>query len=153
MRCSQPRTDAQLTKKRVSGRLDKVVDRKREMKKLFYLLALVLSLVFWGCSSKEMNEFKNLSIEHVDVSGIENGIYSGEYTYLKFTYKVAVHINEHKITKIDIINNRSSSQSKMAEEIAANIVAEQRNDVDVISGATTTSKALLKAIENALSGS
>jgi uncharacterized protein with FMN-binding domain len=38
----------------------------------------------------------------------------------------------------------------MAEGVVKSILDQQKNDVDVVSGATTTSKALLKAVENAL---
>jgi uncharacterized protein with FMN-binding domain len=37
----------------------------------------------------------------------------------------------------------------MAEGVVKGIVGRQKNDVDAVSGATTTSKALLKVVEKA----
>ena len=54
--------------------------------------------------------------------------------------------------KIDVIKNRETEYAKKAEEVTKNIIRYQKLDVDVISGASTTSKALLKAVENALTG-
>ncbi|GAB1456487.1 hypothetical protein MASR2M48_17950 [Spirochaetota bacterium] len=49
-----------------------------------------------------------------------------------------------------MLSSGDTKQAKMAEGVFASIISEQKNDVAVVSGATTTSKAFLKAIENAL---
>ena len=41
---------------------------------------------------------------------------------------------------------------EVTQELFDNVIAAQSIDVDVLSGATVTSKAYLKSIENALSG-
>jgi len=63
---------------------------------------------------------------------------------------VQVTVVSHQIKEIAIIKNRTARHAKMAEDIVKSILGQQKNDVDVVSGATTTSKALLKAVENAL---
>lgn len=59
-------------------------------------------------------------------------------------------VANHQIKDIAIIENRTTKHAKMAEGVVKRILERQKNDVDAISGATTTSKALLKATENAL---
>jgi uncharacterized protein with FMN-binding domain len=49
-----------------------------------------------------------------------------------------------------LTRNRTTKYARMAEAVVKNILDQQKNDVDVVSGATTTSKALLKTVENAL---
>ena len=49
-----------------------------------------------------------------------------------------------------VVKNRATTHAETAEGVAQRVLEQQKNDVDVVSGATTTSKALLRAIENAL---
>ena len=81
-----------------------------------------------------------------------DGVYRGEYdmsgTPIKVTLDVSILNN--KITDINIIRHNSSSIGKKAEVITASIIEQQRLDVDVVSGASASSKAILKAVENAL---
>lgn len=104
-----------------------------------------------SCNSSDINETRNLQINKVDVSSLADGNYTGKYSYGKSSYEVSVTIKDKKIENIDVLKNRDSKFAKKAEGVLNKIVAEQRNDVEVVSGATTTSKALLKAVENALS--
>ena len=73
-------------------------------------------------------------------------------TYGGFTYEVEVQVTGHEIKNITITRNRTTSHAQKAEGVVSRILEQQKNDVDAVSGATTTSKALLKAVENALEG-
>ena len=110
----------------------------------------VVALLMAGCTSSEVTETRKLLINHVDLQKAANGIYEGEYGYGKFTYVVEVAIQDHRIARISVLMNRDTKRAKMAEGVVGKVMDYQRNDVDVVSGATTTSKALLKAIENAI---
>ncbi len=96
-------------------------------------------------------EVREMQINDVNLSRVDDGVYQGEFSYANFTYKVEVAVADRRITKIRILQNRESSYAKMAEGVADQVLASQSLQVDGISGATTTSKALLKAMENALS--
>ncbi|HET6488015.1 MAG TPA: FMN-binding protein [Spirochaetia bacterium] len=106
-----------------------------------------------GCTSAEMTATRQLPITRVDLSQARDGSYDGEYTYGRFTYRVEVVILDHRIVTIRILDNRNTRRALMAEGVVDRILQSQRNDVDAVSGATTTSKALLKATENALTRS
>ncbi|WP_019501269.1 FMN-binding protein [Pseudanabaena sp. PCC 6802] len=67
-----------------------------------------------------------------------------------FTYVVEVTVTQQKITRINILRNRPDVYPKLAAGITKKVINAQKIDIDAVTGATTTSKALLLAIENAL---
>ncbi|MDD3095996.1 MAG: FMN-binding protein, partial [Candidatus Marinimicrobia bacterium] len=79
-----------------------------------------------------------------------NGNYRGNFSYGDFTCVVEEFVSNTRIETINILENRDSEYAKMAEGVAEKVLRRQGNDVDVVSAATATSKALLKAVENAL---
>jgi uncharacterized protein with FMN-binding domain len=91
-----------------------------------------------------------MPINHVDLAQVKDGKYPGSYSYGGFKYEVMVDVESHQIKNITITTNRTTSHAQAAEGVIKSILVQQKNDVDVVSGATTTSKALLKAVENAL---
>ena len=107
-------------------------------------------VVLSGCVSKEVLEVRAMQIGSVDLDLVADGTHRGDFTYGEFTYIVDVVVLEHRITEIVVVANRDSTHAQMAEGVLDTIVSDQRTDVDVVAGATTTSKALLKAVENAL---
>ena len=63
--------------------------------------------------------------------------------------KVEVTIQNGEITGIRILEHKNE-RGQAAEAVVDRIVAEQRIDVDAVSGATNSSTVLKKAVENAL---
>ncbi len=61
-------------------------------------------------------------------------------------------VKDHKIAGIKMITNRNTAYAKKAEGVIQKILEKQSPNVDTVSGASTTSKAILKAVENALEG-
>jgi uncharacterized protein with FMN-binding domain len=59
-------------------------------------------------------------------------------------------VENHKITKIDIVKDVTFSKPDVSEELFMRVMESQDTRVDAVTGATVTSKAYLKAIENAL---
>jgi uncharacterized protein with FMN-binding domain len=113
-----------------------------------FLSLVALALV--GCASQEVRDVRAMAIGHVDMQAARDGTYRGEYAYGSFTYAVDVTVADHRITEIIVVANRDTTHAKKAEGVLPRVLELQKNDVDAISGATTTSKALLKAIENAI---
>ena len=112
------------------------------------LPAILVAL--FGCASAEVKAVRNMPINHVDLPKVKDGGYNGDFTYGGFTYEVGVTVASGRIKDIAVVKNRTTKHAKMAEAVVKSILEQQRNDVDAVSGATTTSKALLKAVENAL---
>jgi len=84
-----------------------------------------------------------------DLSNIQDGDYIGEYSITPVHVKVKVSVNNHQITDISILQHDNGLGST-AESIVNDIVEEQSLDIDAVSGATVSSKCILKAVENAI---
>jgi len=87
-------------------------------------------------------------IENIDISGIPDGIYTGECDVGYISAKVTVTIKDGVITNIDL--DHQHDRGAAAERVVTDILARQRVDVDAVSGATNSSSVIMKAISNAL---
>lgn len=95
------------------------------------------------------NIIKNVRIEKIDLSKVANGNYSGSFDALEVGADVKVTVDNHKITDIKIVHHKNV-RGKQAEVIPKRVIAAQSLQVDTVSGATNSSKVILKAIDNAL---
>jgi uncharacterized protein with FMN-binding domain len=119
------------------------------MKKPAVLFLLAVAALCISCST---NRFADIQALLPDLSDKADGTYRGEYNLSGAPVKVVldVVVRNHIITSINIIQHIRSPIGKKAERITGSIIERQSLDVDVISGATGSSKAILKAVENAL---
>ncbi|KUK52690.1 MAG: FMN-binding domain protein [Marinimicrobia bacterium 46_47] len=111
---------------------------------------MILFMLFTSCARKELTQVRTMEILPIPVQAIPDGRYEGRFTYSNFEYAVEVLVDNHQITGIRVLQNRISDYAKKAEEVLEKVVNEQKTDVEAVTGATTTSKVLLKAVENAL---
>lgn len=100
---------------------------------------------------KYKNIIKNIRIDKVDLSKVSNGTYNGSFDALEVGAQVKVTVDNHKITDIKIIHHKNVRGQK-AEVIPERVISAQSLQVDTVSGATNSSKVILKAIDNALKG-
>ena len=116
------------------------------MKKLILFLIfslLVLSVIF------SKNAFEKIEIENIDLQKVSDGVYIGEHKTGPVYVKVEVTVDDHKITEILILKHKQG-KGKKAEKIVVDVVDKQSLQVDTITGATGSSKVILKAVEKAL---
>ncbi|NPV53446.1 MAG: FMN-binding protein [Firmicutes bacterium] len=106
--------------------------------------------IFMAHNSGEFRKVRNMPINEVDLSRVSDGTYEGDFSYGRFTYVVEVIVKDHRIENIKILKNRDTGHAKKAEGVIKRVIQAQSLKVDAITGATTTSKTLLKAVENAL---
>jgi len=118
---------------------------------VFLIIFLVFTGACFGFLLMGKNKTLNLQIGSVDLSNVEDGVYHGKYSGYRWTTEVEVTVQNHEITKIDIIKNPVFNPVT-AREVADNIIDQNKIPVEVVSGATVDSKALMKAVENALTG-
>lgn len=80
------------------------------------------------------------------------GTYSNEAEGYYSTLKVAVTLDGHNIMSIEILSHEEPEilSEIVFEELPPRIIKANSVDVDVISGATYTSKALINAVEKAI---
>lgn len=96
-------------------------------------------------------EVRQMAIEKVTLAAVPDGTYTGEFIYSSVITKVAITVKDHKIESIDILERGEGEHpDKAAAGIVKRVMEKQTLDVEVVTGATTSSKALLKAMENAL---
>jgi uncharacterized protein with FMN-binding domain len=117
------------------------------------LIALIIGGIFLGLYLKTVKDYqdkiKNTTIGEVDISKLSDGIYTGDYD-IGFIYaQVEVTVISGKITKI-ILLRHDNDRGTIAEDITNTVIREQSLQVEAVSGATNSSKTILKAIENAL---
>lgn len=127
------------------------------MKKYIIISIIVIVVV---CSVLAINYFKRISnykdkvnnivLNNVNLDNKEDGKYIGEFDADVISAKVEVEVKNKKINNINLIEHKND-RGAPAEVITQKVVDAQSLDVDVISGATNSSKVILKAIENALS--
>jgi len=108
------------------------------------IIIFFITLSVTSCSMA----LSGIRAEMPDLSEKADGIYHG--TFMSVTLDVTVA--DHQITKINIIEHYHSPVGKNAEKITGRILQKQSLDVDTVTGATLSSQAILKAVENALKG-
>lgn len=112
------------------------------------LLACTAAVVLMGgCTFVE--KIEQLTIDDVDIAAVGDGEYTGTVRILPVTAKVRVAVKDGVITGIDLVSHFHGPDHGV-DEILGRVIAEQSLAVDAVSGATYSSKVVLKAIESAL---
>jgi len=125
------------------------------MKKGILIIIIVVVVIAIGILSSlmsrntaEMKRVRAMPINDIKLSNISDGVYKGDYSYGGFTYEVGVIVKDYKIEDIKMLKNRKTFHAQKAEGVIPKALHAQSLNVDAVTGATTTSKAILKAIEN-----
>ena len=111
------------------------------------LLVLIAIMMIFAFVGKE--ETINLNIETVDLTKIADGTYVGSYENFRWTNKVEVNVNDHKIAGIKPLKIQDG-RDDLVKNLTMRILDRQSPDVDAVSGATASSNGFLKAVETAL---
>jgi uncharacterized protein with FMN-binding domain len=102
--------------------------------------------------SEEVEQIKNMDISYVDPATVPDGEYTGEFPFRqRYLYRVKVTVKSGRIADIQVLEN--GTENEYAEKglgVIPRILQEQSPKVDAVSGATVTSKALMKCVEKAL---
>ena len=114
---------------------------------IFSLFTVILTVI--SCNTSSLAEIK---ASLPDMNGKSDGVYRGNYNLSGSPVKVTldVTVQNNNIIAIKIIEHFRSPIGKKAEKITERIIEEQSLNIDAISGATGSSKAIMKAVENAL---
>lgn len=107
----------------------------------------------WLFTEKERREARNVQIGEVDFKHLHAGDYVGEYAGGMYKWRantVKVTVAAQKVTAIKLLEHSKNQPATSTDELFGRVIQAQSLQVDSISGATLTTKAYLKAIENAL---
>jgi uncharacterized protein with FMN-binding domain len=108
----------------------------------------------WSALAKEHAEARSLLLNTVDFSNLQDGTYVGDYEGGMYKWRVntaKVTVKSGKVADIELLSPAGGSKDNMQQEaLYDRVIQKQSLQVDLISGATLTSKAYLQAVENAL---
>jgi uncharacterized protein with FMN-binding domain len=102
-------------------------------------------------TEENLESLKNMEIADIDLAAIADGVYAGSYSSFPVSAEVSVTVKDHVITGIELLKH-DNGQGAPAEVIPGKVVESQTLRIDSVSGATYSSRVILKAIENALLG-
>ena len=102
-------------------------------------ISVISALMLNGC-------WTDFPIETPDLQKVSGGTYIGEYKAGPVRVKAEVQVLNHTIMEVKILEH-DNGLGKKAEVITNSIIKNQSLDVDVVSGATLSSKVILKAVE------
>lgn len=113
------------------------------------LAFVVIGAILFSVANRGVSTLRRLEIEATGFSRVPDGTYEGNYEYARWNYKVRIRIADGTATSIDIV---SPAGDAFAQRVAEAVLSAQTLGIDRVSGATASTNAVLKALENALSG-
>jgi uncharacterized protein with FMN-binding domain len=124
------------------------------------ILVTTAALVLGGgvlFTAGERREAKNLPIDNINFKQLNDGVYVGEYEYegrsglwKANNNKVQVTVSAGKVNDIKLLEQKGKQVPQYTDKLYDSVIKAQSLQVDTISGATITSKAYLKSVEDAL---
>lgn len=124
----------------------------RKIKKIGFVMCSIILIVIIGYNVANvilLNNVNNILVNTPDLSNVSDGTYFGEYTIGPVHVEIEVAVENHKIINVNILEHDNGLGSS-AESIPNQIVERQTLEIDAVSGATVSSKCILKAVEDAI---
>jgi len=124
---------------------------KKFFKILISLIVLIILVLAGGMFyiTNGLEAGKNVEINGLNITNINDGIYNGKYKAGRWSNELKVTVKDKKITNIEIVDDVTFAMANVRNELFNKVIKEQNTKVVTVSGATVTSKAYLKSIENA----
>jgi len=139
---------------------DVKVKKKRKGKGCLIALMIVVVIlaigggIGWAFVGKEHREARNLPLNAVDFSRLNDGVYRGEYAGGMYKWRhntCDVTVVDGKVTEIQLLDSIDlENELAGAEMLYDRVISDQSLQVDTISSSTLTSNGYLKCIEIAL---
>lgn len=137
----------------MSTKIDK---EKNHIMKAIKIIVIILSLfilvavgaIFY--LTRGLDKVGSTVINDIDMQNVEDGIYVGKFDMGRWANELTVTVNNGRVEEIDINKTVVFEREEVTKKIIDCVIENQNLKIDVVSGATVTSKAYLKSIENAL---
>lgn len=121
------------------------------MKKIKYIIVIVVLILVGGYFYLDYigSKAADIPVKDINFSSISDGIYTGEYKISPVNVITKTKISNGKIENIEIKEHFNGLGSE-GEKVIPEIIKSQSLKVDTISGATTSSMAIIKSVEKSL---
>ncbi len=126
------------------------------MKKFLKIVTVVITavvLIFTGLFlliGRGLDANSQPVLTGVTAIGLADGTYEGGYDGGRWTNRVKVAVAGGRIENIVLSQDVMFNDAKVSAELFQRVIKAQSTQVDAVAGATVTSNAYLKSIENAL---
>lgn len=124
--------------------------RKNTRFPLPFVLLLLVLLIAFGIIFGGSRAAKAVEIKEIPLNQVTDGIHRGQAALDPVKIEVEVVVNDHRLEDIKILKHENGLGGRAEEPVIAAMLEKQTNRVDVVTGASLSSKAIMKAVENAL---
>ncbi len=115
-------------------------------------VVLILGITLYVVMEKTNERLDTLpasSIDNAAFSTLRDGVFQGEYNAFPIEVVVDVTVKDQQINHIDLVKH-VNGQGAAGKDVLEEVIAAQSLHVDLVSGATYSSKVILLAVEDAL---
>ena len=107
----------------------------------------------WSKVSKEHQQMRSLPLNKVDFSNLKDGTYKGTFDGGMYKWReneIQVTVENGQVTSIQVLKHKENRSQEFTDKLFNRVIQSQSLKVDVVTGATMTSKAYLQGVENDL---
>ena len=120
------------------------------MKKLLIALIIFILFMIISCQVIANNAVKSIdSRPIVDIKDVKDGVYFAKEETPLVSVEVNVTVKDKRIVDIALLRHENGKGEK-AEEMIPEMIKNNTSEVDIVSGATLSSKVIRAAVRNAL---
>jgi len=113
------------------------------------LIGMVVGAKFLMDVQNYQAQIADMQISEIDLANVPDGTYEGTYDADLIKVKVMVDVKNHEIVNIELVQH-DNGKGGPGEAVIPEVIESQSLQVDTVSGATNSSKVILKSIEIAI---
>ena len=103
--------------------------------------------------TRGLSYLRDTQMQGIDLTDIADGRHTGAFELGRFSNTLTVYVEGNRIVDISIDDDVfAAGITGASNEVFSRVIAAQNTIIDAVSGATATTNAYLKAVENALGG-
>jgi len=119
------------------------------MKKVFKIILIILAVIIVVIAAafiyltNGLDAGSKVVISGINPTSLSDGTYEGAYDAGRWSNKVSVTVKDGKITGIKLTKDVTIPMEGLSDDLFNEVISQQNTKVDIVSGATVTSKAYL----------
>ena len=116
---------------------------------LLVILVCIIGVAFLVMSKQQNDALAKLTNLPIDMAKVADGVYTGESEAALVKVRVQVTVKDHAIEDIQLLKHENGL-GKAAEAMLPEMVEQNTDNVDTVSGATASSLTIRNAVNQAL---